>query len=409
MTIKSTTLVLPGERGGWNASRNADSVSPESSASLININMHNNAKQTRGGMRNLYYAPTAVLEAYNDCGWNTNQSGGVNTTKYTVADYGYLKDYYSGTESPVFFHPTNGTTSVGLRSMGRISASGTDAYGVFYGKVDCVGMMAYSTPYYPMVLEFTGLDNFLVYEIVLFSNADVYYSPARVTTTTISGVVSFKNKSTPGASFSGVSDTTVAIDNNNTTNGYVVRFTDIIPNGTDKKIVLTLTGNVDGNHPCVNAIMFKSYAPVDTITGLCQFIKEDKTEILVKSTKAGIVYNNSNAQIKSGLVADKRCSFEVYNNNLYIENGSNVPQVWDGVAGSTSDLAVGKRPTDWTPSNYPSAFIRHGRGTSSALWAYGMPTFPGRIYCSEVGTDDFSDAKVWVQNIKTGDGYGRSE
>jgi len=57
-------------------------------------------------------------------------------------------------------------------------------------------------------------------------------------------------------------------------------------------------------------------------------------------------------------------------------------------------------PTDWYES-YPKYFLAHGRGTSKRLWAYGVPSYPSRLYASLNNLADFSDTNVTIINILT--------
>lgn len=136
------------------------------------------------------------------------------------------------------------------------------------------------------------------------------------------------------------------------------------------------------------------------IMGIYDFWLLNGTQKLVTATTDGKVYSDYTTEIKTGLTTAKHTSFEIFDNTLYITNGANIPQTWNGVAASTSNLT--NVPTDWTGSAYPKQFIKHGRGNSERLWAYLNNT----VYASANGTDDFSDANVTTINIETSDGQG---
>lgn len=257
------------------------------------------------------------------------------------------------------------------------------------------------------------------------------------------------------------------------------------------------------------------------IMSVFQFIKKAGTLIIVTGTADGKIQKNYATQIKDGLGTNKYYDFTVFEDNLYICNGHNVPQVWDGVLAATYSLglpaacigalagvgagnvengahsykvtfvtasgettgsaksnvvtvvdkttdgqvsltgiAVGPTgttsrkvyrtvtgdtgdykllttlgnntattytdntadasltsvlpttnsaaliPSDWTGNNFPKAMIKHGRGASERLWAYGCPLNPEAIYASDTGTANFTDAKVIKITIETGDGSG---
>ncbi len=63
-------------------------------------------------------------------------------------------------------------------------------------------------------------------------------------------------------------------------------------------------------------------------------------------------------------------------------------------------------PTDWTGTNFPKRIVRHGRGASERLWAFGCPSNLERIYAGATGDDNFLDASVVTIDIETGDGFG---
>ena len=138
--------------------------------------------------------------------------------------------------------------------------------------------------------------------------------------------------------------------------------------------------------------------------GLVQFRKKNGTTSIVTAMADGTIWANYTTLLKSGLTANKVTHFTVFEDTLYICNGADRPQTWDGTAAATSDLT--NIPTDWTGTNFPKQMIVHGRGVSRRLWAYGCPTDPEKIYASATGGDDFSDANVTTLVIETGDGYG---
>lgn len=142
------------------------------------------------------------------------------------------------------------------------------------------------------------------------------------------------------------------------------------------------------------------------IMGVFQFRKKNGNTFIVTATADGKIQKDYTTVLKSGLATNRVTTFEVFNDTLYICNGSDIPQLWDGVAASTSDLAAGKRPTDWSGTNHPVMVKKHGRGVSEALWAFGVASQKQRIYASATGTDNFSDAQVTTINIETGDGFG---
>lgn len=141
------------------------------------------------------------------------------------------------------------------------------------------------------------------------------------------------------------------------------------------------------------------------IMGLFDFLKIGGSQFIVFATADGKIYKTSSVTIKTGLGASKYTHFETFDNLLFICNGYNIPQTWDGAAGTTSNLT--NIPTDWTGTNYPSVMVRHGRGNSERMWAFGCLSNPYTIYVTPNGSGtDFSDANVTTFNVDTGDNAG---
>ena len=142
------------------------------------------------------------------------------------------------------------------------------------------------------------------------------------------------------------------------------------------------------------------------IMGGFDFTMNDGTQFNMVGTTDGKIWKDSSTSLHTFATTGQYVSFEVMNNVLYICNGANIPQVWDGSAGTTSDITL--TPTDWTGSNFPSHMVIHGKGESERLWAIGAK--PNIIYASELndGTSeaDFSDANVTTIQIETSDGFG---
>jgi hypothetical protein len=141
------------------------------------------------------------------------------------------------------------------------------------------------------------------------------------------------------------------------------------------------------------------------IMGVYQFRLKNGNSFIVTATNDGKIQKNyTTTVLKTGLTADKYSLFETFENVLYVCNGADVPETWNGAAATTTTLAA--IPTDWAGTNQPKQMIKHGRGNSERLWAFGCPLNPERIYASENGAADFTDVKVLQINIETSDGFG---
>lgn len=144
------------------------------------------------------------------------------------------------------------------------------------------------------------------------------------------------------------------------------------------------------------------------IVGIFDYRLIAGTQFILRATGDGKIYKNATSTIKTGLGTNKIADFVYYNNEVYHCNGNDIPQVWDGAAGTTSNLAL--VPTDWAGTNYPKQMVKHGRGNSERLWAFGAPLNPNNVYISKSNDGsseaDFSDANGQVIYIGTDDGTG---
>lgn len=142
-----------------------------------------------------------------------------------------------------------------------------------------------------------------------------------------------------------------------------------------------------------------------SVTGLFDFRLAAGTQFIVRATSDGKLWKDMSTTIKTGWTADKKVHILQSGDEVIFCNGADLPTVWDGVAGSTTNLA--NVPTDWTGSNYPQQMIIHGSGNSVRNWALGCPSTPNIIYVTPDGTPkDFAQATVLTFNIETGDGSG---
>lgn len=195
----------------------------------------------------------ATFTAYNDVAWATGQLSS-NITQYEKDQSGLLKNYATGQAVPVYIVMVGGNLVEGNRTQGAISDSGTEGYALFNGMVTCTGVWSYDAADATIML--TGLDPRLDYEIGIFGNRDDVLSASRLTTITISDVWSFRNSSTPGATFSGEADPAVTIANGyNTVTGYVARFT-AVKSGDDGDVVITISSSSAKYY--LNAFMLKA-------------------------------------------------------------------------------------------------------------------------------------------------------
>ncbi|MBN1675890.1 MAG: chitobiase/beta-hexosaminidase C-terminal domain-containing protein [Kiritimatiellae bacterium] len=189
------------------------------------------------------------LVAYNDLAWESGPLTN-NITFYTRAESGPLLDYNTGENSGVTLAISDGGVGP-IYDQGANADPGTAAHDVFDGKVDCVGLIQYGAD---LTFTLTGLEPSARYEFVLFGNrANAAYAD-RYAVSTISDVDYFENTSS-GTNYAGPTDATVSIcTGDNTTNGYVARFSNIDP-GPDGDMQITVSDSTTRYY--VNALMLR--------------------------------------------------------------------------------------------------------------------------------------------------------
>lgn len=147
------------------------------------------------------------------------------------------------------------------------------------------------------------------------------------------------------------------------------------------------------------------------IWGVYQFrLQNGNTFILTADANGEILKDYDDASpLKTGLTIDRPVHFITFNNLCIICTGNDLPQVWDGAAGSTTDIV--NEAVDWAGGNYPRKMIIHGRGSSERLWAIYGKTDPNTVYASDLNAGDGSTEPDFVTGvltfyIDTGDGFG---
>jgi hypothetical protein len=220
---------------------------------------------------NLNVGDAPAFTAYNDLSWDSGQTS-TNITRYTSDDgtgtppdgnSGELKDYATGDSIPGGIVSVAGGTWIGPTHAAQGAEPAEDSPGnlVFDGIISCKGVISYGTT--NVTLVFSGLDSAQLYTLVLFCNRD-RYSGERWSNFIISGVDSFVNESSAGATISqtAMADDTTQISAYNTVDGYIAKYANI-DSGADGTFMVT----VDGENPYINAFMLQAQAfgstPVD--------------------------------------------------------------------------------------------------------------------------------------------------
>ena len=114
----------------------------------------------------------------------------------------------------------------------------------------------------------------------------------------------------------------------------------------------------------------------------------------------GKIYKNTTSAIKTGMSTTNKYNFSVFDQEVYICDGANTPQTWDGAAANTSDITT--PAADWSTTQ-PIQMVAHGRNASRRMWA---------IAGSAVYYSKLNDGKDWTHSsagkitIDTEDAYG---
>lgn len=144
------------------------------------------------------------------------------------------------------------------------------------------------------------------------------------------------------------------------------------------------------------------------IMGLYKFRKFDGTDRLVYATKNGKLFYDPTSPTEitnSTMSTSNRFWFEVFEDEVYVCDGANTPQTWNGSAANTSDITTANG--DWTGSDFPDQMVSHSRGQSRRLWAKGVSDQRQRLYYSSTGDGKvFSGGTSGTMDIDTQDGFG---
>jgi uncharacterized repeat protein (TIGR02543 family) len=225
------------------------------------------------------YAAEAAWTAYNDCNWISPQPNS-NITQITVSGTtsGILKKYADGADTSITAtFTTSGTLQT--TSSGAVGSSGTDAYTTFNGKASAAGVVNGTSSGWSIDLTLNGMDPTKTYTFAGTAiragtgSATPAYS-TRNSTFILSEDDAANNASTSGITV--VDSHTIAFNTgNNSTQGYVVRWTGINP-GSDGTIKIqaraSTTSEISGSSTnayglSVFMLQEESTAPVINVSG----------------------------------------------------------------------------------------------------------------------------------------------
>ena len=129
-------------------------------------------------------------------------------------------------------------------------------------------------------------------------------------------------------------------------------------------------------------------------------------QYIMFGTSNGKIWISVSSAVCTSWTSGNLISFETFEDEVYICNGKDYPVIWTGTTNRVGQLA--DTPSDWSDgTSSPKYMIRHGRGASERMIAFGCPANPYTLYISPNGDgDDFGDANVILIYVDTGDGQG---
>ncbi len=158
------------------------------------------------------------------------------------------------------------------------------------------------------------------------------------------------------------------------------------------------------------------------IMGIYQFVKKNGNSYILTATADGKIYSNYTTLLKDSLSTNKVTTFETFNDKVYICNGANIPQTWNGTDASTSNLgSAGETPpvaptvalgsgagnVDNGTHSYKITFVNvHGEtsgGTTSAVITVVDKTVNGKIELTAIPTGPIGVTSRKIYRTITGD------
>lgn len=144
-----------------------------------------------------------------------------------------------------------------------------------------------------------------------------------------------------------------------------------------------------------------------TIAGTPQILKffqfklsTSTTPIVMSAGSDGKIWKDYTTELVNSLSTTGPYDFAQYRDVVYIAVNGFAPRTYDG----TTFAALGNLAGDWTGSNFPCKFLKHGRGASERLWAWRAPSNLDSLYYTANGSVNFSTGGKL--RIETGDGFG---
>jgi len=121
---------------------------------------------------------------------------------------------------------------------------------------------------------------------------------------------------------------------------------------------------------------------VSPVTSLTQIFNQYDNESIISTTQSGKIFKNTTL-LKQLPLAIYDATYLLWNENLIINSGNNIPQGWDGISSTTEDFPESNMAPDWILDNYyPNLMLRYGKGNSVRAWAIGSTKRKTTLYFS---------------------------
>jgi len=114
---------------------------------------------------------------------------------------------------------------------------------------------------------------------------------------------------------------------------------EVIPGQDSIDPVVVFNGKVYGGGLTTGKLY--EFGQPTKITGIYDATFQNLQQSVINSDSEGKIWKDQTSILKTGLAKNRFTSFAFLNNTLFMTNGANVPQTWDGLATETVNLGLG--------------------------------------------------------------------
>lgn len=138
------------------------------------------------------------------------------------------------------------------------------------------------------------------------------------------------------------------------------------------------------------------------VMGIYQFTKENGNSFIMTGTADGKIQKDYTTELKTGLTNDLDIFFETFFDKLYISNGTDISQEWDGVKSYTNDIGT---PTACTAAlaGAGAGNVENGTHSYKITFVTASGESSGGVKSNVITVvDKASDGQVSLTGIPTG-------